>query len=167
MAGKQGKYDPPPPVESPLDDRFTKTRSHSSYRSVVRVFSDQICHPGHDAECGYVFTGFLIFLKKKIKNQKKTLLLVACAEVPISSIGTWKARHHRKRIRSRGSGDTPSSVIPLFTRKEYLFMWASLHVGGQSTCLMTSWSRSPAHVRDATGLVPSTTSCSCSQHRHH
>ena len=88
-------------------------------------------------------------------------MLVACAEVPISSIGTWKARHHRKRIRSRGSGDTPSSVIPLFTRKKYLFMWASLHVGGQSTCLMTSWSRSPAHVRDATGLVPSTTSCSC------
>jgi hypothetical protein len=78
MAGKQGKYDPPAPVESPLDDRFTKTRSHSSYRPVVRVFSDQICHPGHDAERGYVFTGFLIFLKIKIKNQKKTLACRVC-----------------------------------------------------------------------------------------
>jgi hypothetical protein len=63
-----------------------------------------------------------LFFFKKIKKPKKKPLLVACAEVPISSIGTWKARHHRKRIRSRGSGDTPSLVIPLFTRKEYLFM---------------------------------------------
>lgn len=103
-------------MELPLANRFTKTWSHNRCRPVVRVFSDQICHPGYDTERGYVFTGFLILF---YFFKKKQLLLVACAEVPISSIGTWKARHHRKRIRSRGNRDTPSSVIPLFTRKEY------------------------------------------------
>ena len=75
MAGKQGKYDSPPPVESPLDDRFTKAWSHSSYRPVVRVFSDQICHPGHDAERGYVFTGLLFFFLKNKKTKKKPCCL--------------------------------------------------------------------------------------------
>jgi hypothetical protein len=82
---------------------------------------------------------------------------VACAEDSIFSVGTREARHYRKCVRPGRSGDTASSVIPPFIHASEATI---LHVIGQSTNLMSTWSRSPDHVRDATGLVATNSSSS-------
>lgn len=47
---------------------------------------------------------------------------IACAEDPVSSIVTCKARHHCKRVRPRWHRDTAPSVIPLYyTREGYSY----------------------------------------------
>jgi hypothetical protein len=90
-----------------------------------------------------VFTGFV--LPSRFVCERPAL------SISTSSIGTWEARHYRQRLRSGWSGDSTSSVIFLFIHQTGV-----LHVRGQSTNLMSFWSRSPDHVRGAMGSVPQT-----------
>lgn len=121
-------------------------KPYQSHGSAVRVFGDQVCDPGHDTERRHVAPFFHTVWSS-----------TRCIELMIQfwtgSFGSREARHHGERIRPRGCGDTPSSVIVSFI-SEHLRIQVPYMFGAQSTHSMTTWSHSPAHVLDATGLVP-------------
>jgi len=75
MAGKQGKYDPPPPVESPLDDRFTKHGLIAATDLLFAYSATKFAIRGMTQSAGMCLQDFLFF--KKDKKPKKTTP-VAC-----------------------------------------------------------------------------------------